>query len=306
MLLSDLAPAAYRRIDVLSSFRDAVAAATILRGRALKILYPGMPRVLYAETFRYYPWMLDKNYENVLGNTPAILGTNSLEKFCGQSSPEIFRHDLADIEIDKPLLERLLARWQTWSTKDQPEWSDVALFRSLNMAYEAMMLPAGIDPTLYDVGRLISLWVSAFEILVHPGGDGKASRAKVIALLNEAPWELEQNQEHIYRISGREDDYGVLGCWLYEQLYKLRNDFIHGNPVTHEIMLVPEKERNIFEFAAPLYRMALTAFLPLTFDTNIEGEDDLVTFTTKVLDRSDALKPQRDAEKALLAAVEET
>lgn len=57
-------------------------------------------------------------------------------------------------------------------------WDDVALTRSLNMAYHASLLPAGTDTTFYDVGRIVSLWVSAFEILVHPGGNGQASQAK--------------------------------------------------------------------------------------------------------------------------------
>src|SRR5262245_43018460 len=44
---------------------------------------------------------------------------------------------------------------------------DLALFHSLNMAVQAASIPSN-PPTIFDLGRSISLWVSAFEILSHP------------------------------------------------------------------------------------------------------------------------------------------
>jgi len=31
------------------------------------------------------------------------------------------------------------------------------------------MLPGNVEVTIYDIGKAIALWVSAFEILAHPG-----------------------------------------------------------------------------------------------------------------------------------------
>ena len=144
--------------------------------------------MLFGEAFAIYPWMLDRDYEHIIGNTPAILGMHEVTKFRGQSSPALFRTQLDVSDLDQPLLTELLARWQRRYKASQPQWEDIALFRSLNMAYHASLLPAASEATFYDVGRLVSLWVSAFEILVHPGGTGQANRDKVFSLIEKTPW----------------------------------------------------------------------------------------------------------------------
>jgi hypothetical protein len=66
------------------------------------------------------------------------------------------------------MFEALFRRWKRHYLARGRLWSDRALFRSLNMAANAAQLPGGIDTTLYDLGRMTGLWVSAFEILAHP------------------------------------------------------------------------------------------------------------------------------------------
>lgn len=51
------------------------------------------------------------------------------------------------------------------------------------MATQASQLPAGLDTTLYDLGRIAALWVSAFEILTHPR-KGKAGLGSAYACLS--------------------------------------------------------------------------------------------------------------------------
>lgn len=102
--------------------------------------------------------MLDRHYEDMIGSTPAILGTHEVARFKGQSSPALFRTQLSCSDIDQPLLAALMTRWRR--------------------RYEASLLPAGTDTIFYDVGRIVSLWVSAFEILVHPGGSGHANATR--------------------------------------------------------------------------------------------------------------------------------
>ena len=76
-------------------------------------------------------------------------------------------------DIDFPLARELLNRWIVRFSEDAVEWKDKALFRSLNMANEAGRIPALTAATFYDVGRSLALWVSAYEILAHPGGTGR-------------------------------------------------------------------------------------------------------------------------------------
>ena len=55
----------------------------------------------------------------------------------------------------------LLKRWERYYLVAGRRREDRILFRSLNMAVKAAQMPGGIDVTLYDVGRMIALWVWA-------------------------------------------------------------------------------------------------------------------------------------------------
>ena len=112
-----------------------------------------------------------------------------------------------------------------------PPWEDVALMRSLNMAYQASLLPAGTDTTFYDVGRVVSLWVSAFEILVHPGGSGQANRDKVFEMIERTTWAIPASGQLAHDTGGKAKVKRTLASSLYQVLYECRNNFLHGNPV---------------------------------------------------------------------------
>jgi hypothetical protein len=184
LLVHDAASSVFREVGMLASFRDLIALATVTRSRALELRHPRGLRILFGEAFAIYPWMLDRHYADMMGSTPAILGTHEVARFKGQSSPAVFRTQLSDSDVDQPLLAALMARWRRRYEASDPAWEDIALMRSLNMAYQASLLPAGTDTTFYDVGRIVSLWVSAFEILVHPGGNGQANRDRVFDRLS--------------------------------------------------------------------------------------------------------------------------
>lgn len=90
--------------------------------------------------------------------------------------------------------------------------------RSLDMAYHASLLPTLSDTSFYDVGRLISLWVSAFEILVHPGGNGVAKRDRVLALLERTSWQRAACAATTYETGGKTNVGRTLAPWLYQAL----------------------------------------------------------------------------------------
>lgn len=301
LLRADTAPRMYT-VAALASFRDLIAISAIVYNRASALLQPKFRHVTYGEAFAIYPWMIDRHYEMLVGSTAAFLGIHDVEKFQGQSSPTIFRTALDAGNLDQPLLTELLDRWQRRYLVAEEQWADIALFRSLNMAYHASLLPAATDTTFYDIGRLISLWVSAFEILVHPGGNGQANREKVFALIERTPWTLEAASLHVEDLYSNAECKKTLASWLYKGLYKCRNDFLHGNPVDGERLIVPSSRNNILEYAAPLYRLALTAFLPLTFDQPVPSLSCVDAFGARVAKRIEFLEPQRIAEKAILTA----
>jgi hypothetical protein len=303
LLVSTGAPSVFRGVGALASFRDLIAIATVTRSRALELQRPRGLRILFGEAFAIYPWMLDRNYEDMLGNTPAILGTHEVARFKGQSSPAVFRRQPSESDIDQPLLAALMQRWRRRYEASNPAWEDVALMRSLNMAYQATLLPAGTDITFYDVGRIVSLWVSAFEILVHPGGSGQANRDKVFDLIERTQWAIAKSGQKDYDTGGKTKVKRTLASWLYQMLYKCRNDFIHGNPVERSNLVLETPQRSIFDYAAPLYRIALTSFLQLNFPSEMPSTDDTNALGAYISNCMSFESPQKDAEEALLTAM---
>jgi hypothetical protein len=147
----------------LLSFRDLVTLSVVPHARSHGLVYGRSDRIMYANSFWLHPWMIDN--DTLAASTPAFAGVHVVEEFHGQASPELPVMQLD--ELDDPLFEALLVRWKRHYLGKRQRWQDRALFRSLNMAGQAAQLPAGMGTTLYDLGRIAALWVSAFEILAH-------------------------------------------------------------------------------------------------------------------------------------------
>jgi hypothetical protein len=62
--------------------------------------------------------------------------------------------------------------------------------------------------------------------------------------------------------------------WLYDKIYDVRCDFLHGNPVKPGRLKLDRSKRALFDYAAPLYRLALTGFLPLSWNKPVPSTDD--------------------------------
>jgi hypothetical protein len=111
--------------------------------------------------------MLSKGNDALVASTPAFGGFHDVKQFHGQSSPELPVMRIEDRDVDTTILDALILRWKRHYFGRRRRWKDRALFRSLNMAMQAGSIPANV-PTAFDLGRSVSLWVSALEILSHP------------------------------------------------------------------------------------------------------------------------------------------
>jgi hypothetical protein len=144
--------------------------------------------------------------------------------------------------------------------------------------------------------------VSAFEILVHPGPGGQASRNAVMDLLDRVDWKYRDCKAQRYRVnSGKKVERRRLAAALYARLHQARNDFLHGNPVSRATLSLRVNGRTLFHIAAPLYRLALTSFLglrPGPLDPNL----DLESLGAAIAARSEFEGYQGHHEEALLAA----
>ena len=116
------------------------------------------------------------------------------------------------------------------------------------------------------MGTRAVLWVSAFEILVHPGKGGHADLEKVLDLLSLVSWEDKHLKNQKFRVTVKEKKRAVTLCEkLYKQLYDTRNSFAHGNPVNIRSIrpFRTPKLPSLHSIAPLLYRAALGAYLKL-------------------------------------------
>lgn len=303
LLVHAKTPRTFLSSGSLASLRDAIAVSTVSYGRALEIIYPRGHRIGFADAFAFHPWMVDRQFEGLVAITQAMRAIHEVERFHGQPAPGVPEADLREGDVDRPLLDALLQRWRGRFSARTPAWADVALFRSLNMAHQACLMPsAAADTTLYDVGRQIALWVSAFEILVHPGPGGQANRNAVMHLLEQVDWKYRDCKARRYRVrSGKKVERRQLAAALYDRLYQARNDFLHGNPVSRATLNLRVNGRTLFHIAAPLYRLALTSFLdlrPRSFDPNL----DAASLGKAMAERMEFVGYQGRHEEALLTA----
>ena len=259
----DDAPQRYRGVDAIAGFRDSIAMSIIPPSWA-KVLRFGKTSggVRYANYFAVYPWMVDSKYEGLITRTMDMFGWHQVSKLRGQSTPAL-SHTILDMSsLDWPLLDALHRRWLNCFSSDESNTEDLKLFRSLNMANAAAQMPAGVDATNLDIGRSVALWSSAFEILAP--SKNKAF-LNIYALLDNITWSYSRCKEQIYEAYGFRDDQKKrnLPSWLFGEIYRARNDFLHGNPITDTRLVVAPAKRPLHLYAPLVYRMALAAFLDL-------------------------------------------
>ena len=264
--------------DTLLSFRDLVAICVIPYSRSLST---GIPHHKSYCLFQLiFNSSMDVEYGQSVFNdpTPALSGMHVVEAFRGQSSPELSVMQIKD--FDTPLFETLLVRWKRHYFGKRARWEDRALFRSLNMAFQAASLPAGVGANIFDLGRSVSLWVSALEILSHPRiakadlftvyplfenisyCDAKVEQRRYAAYVPK--WKKDQNKKRKTKEPRR-----PLPCWIYGKLFQARNHVLHGNRVTIKTLNPTGTKDGLFWLAASLYRLGLSGFLNLVVDKKL-------------------------------------
>lgn len=302
LMFRDDASTSIRTKEALGAFRDvaSISAITLSHSRVLKWGRPA--GIHFSDAFDIYPWHLGNDWgEHLYAFTPAITGVHEVAQLRGQSAPALGERKLTEGDLDDPLLTALLGRWHDCYGSGNQTAEHRRLFRALDMARAASRMPGGADSTFYDGGRAVALWVSAFEILAH---DGRADLSKVLVLLARTPWEHRclraQNRSVAYR--GAAIPTNTAGV-VYSALYQVRNAFLHGNPVTHDDLMLRPSGKHVLQFAAPLFRMALAAYLDLRFrDEMPDFEVDPDGAGRFISERIRFASPQRQAEEAILIA----
>lgn len=304
LAFGDDAPEGVKSVDALSGFRNAVCIAAIAHSHSLFAVRRQPWGIYFAEAFDFYPWHLSKLLNRrITADTPATSAIHQLASLKPQCAPALGMRELSADALDLPLLDAIMLRWGELYTKGQDDIGDRRLFRSLDMARAACRMPGSADASILDQGRSAALWVSAFEILAH---DGKSSSRKVLNLLAKVAWHHRELEEHERDArAGTTPVKTNLAGEIYLALNRARNDFLHGNEISVSTILYGRSKRNVLNFAAPLYRMALTAYLDLRQSVPMPNmNDDPAGAGHWIADRMEFEAPQKRCERALLAADE--
>lgn len=210
-----------------------------------------------------HPWHVVR-YQSFSIHTPALSGiARSPDKLQAQTSPGLPTGGFYEPQPDPDVCRDLTWMFERLLRRKRPRRSERILFRSLEMAYQALAMPSANLSGLHDHGSRIGLWVSAFEILAHPWR-GKAGLGTVVEMLERARWNQRRLARRAFIVSRRGWRRRVtFATRVYEELYSARNDFLHGNEVREgRLCLFKDTRRPPLEQLAPLvYRVALTTFV---------------------------------------------
>jgi len=296
-------PRSTRTPDAFAGFRDLLAISVVPMSRARGLTQRTRSAAIqYSNYFDPFPWFVTNDYQNILLATPSVTHFNDVNTFRGHTHADLFIHQLKDFEIDHVLLKRLIEEWRLRFAVKNPSTHSVALFRSLNMATQAARMPAATGVTLFDIGRLMILWSSAFEILINPGlGHNNKQLGRIYDKLETVQWVTPFARRCIYSVYGSPDKKRGAACWLYSLIHKLRNDFVHGNPVDRKKIRLPCTNAPLWMHVAPLYRLMLTAHLDLSFKTPFP-KGDIEAFSKVYWERSAFLEAQKLMEEAIRSA----
>jgi len=169
-------------IDRVTNFRNVVAISAIIKGWAWSIVREQCLEAIFSDYFDLYPITPANDGEHLILHTPAQLGLDNSDNFSGQISSLIVYPVNNTAVLDKELLN-LLLRFLKKNPK-QESWKARAIFRSLEMAYQASTIIYESPFSESDVGTRIGLWLSAFETITHPGRGGRVGVEDVLRLLN--------------------------------------------------------------------------------------------------------------------------
>jgi len=265
IIINNDAPDSIKDIEAIVGFRNAFALSTIIRGHEHSLTSTFVAYPLYSDYFDFYPITVSKDNDGFITSSPSVLGfDDEYQDFRGQTSPSLAGPESLSQKPDDQLFNLIEKIWERRFIRGRVnEWSTRALFRSLEMAYQATTMPFKNHSTIYDYGSSASLWISAFEVLSHPQR-GRADLLSVLYLLGSYDWGDKSIKKKVYKIRYKGKNHRInLVQKLYKELYDTRNDFLHGNPV-QKSRLYPFKNTSsqpITRFAPLIYKVTMLAFL---------------------------------------------
>ena len=243
--------------EAIRAFRNIAAICTILPVRSKAITTLNVLGPSCADYFDFYP-MVPNSSGFIVFRAGAVSGIDNRPGFTGQCSPHIVYGDPTIFNIDDELWNSLIRAWELCYYSKKNIKSFRRIFRSLDVAYHALRIPADQFTSIFDIGIRIALWISALEILAHLF-KAKVNQKEVIKLLKSCSWYSRQIKIRRYPKRGNPRQRIALIERLTQDLYKARHDFLHGNPTSGRSLFPfgDIRRRSLNDVAVFLYRAVL-------------------------------------------------
>jgi len=226
---------------------------------------------LYSNYFDIYPIIPHSKGDYLAIVSPAVRGIDTASNFVGQISPNVVSQ-ITNPNYDTDLYNSLMMKWIDRHKHNQHnDWELNSLFRSLQIAYQALSMPDSNFITIYDYGTNLSLWVSALETLAHSESKS-VGLMNVLSLLNNS-FISKTLRRKSYKIDYKGDSYRVnLIQKLYKQIYDARNSYIHGNAINmnHITAWGKSNRHHLSAFAPLIFKVALISKI------EINNSDDAI------------------------------
>jgi len=257
------APATFRRQQTIRAFRNVCAVATIVTG------YTGTqwhPR--YSDHFDVYP-LAPATGGGIVTNDAIVQGIHAAAGFMAQASPLIQKPTNFQCAPAQNFLTNLILAWKHCFVFRRNRPALLPIFRSIDIALHALRFPTDGLLGTQDAGLRIVLWVSAFETLLNPGAAiGGVDLRTVLQFLAGLPWKEKTLRRRAYKVADKRVKRLVTKAEaIYGDLYKARNDFIHGNKIQQKRLWFREsRQEQLLSQVAPLvYWACLEEYLKLFF-----------------------------------------
>jgi len=248
------------------SFRNIISLCSIYYGWRHKINTddPNVFVTLFSDFYDFYP--ISRIYEEYFViSSSALNGIESIENFTAQRSPRLPRTTYFNFHFNKHLFNSLMKLWKTKFVTGNSGVHINSIFRSLEMVYSACKMPDNNLSTIHDYGMHLGLWVSAFEILFHPGGKSHIGFKDVSRKLQSHIFSDQRLNEKKYDLTKSEKT-NISGK-LYKEIYDSRNAFFHGNEVGIEYLFPFKNEElpSLLKLAPVLFTFGLMLYLEEEF-----------------------------------------
>ncbi len=267
LILRDDAPGTAQNQNAIVDFRNALSISSLIPALARAIRNDNVFEPPCADYYDFYPVTLTKRGDGFITSTPTSLTLWSKPKdFRGSTYAHISVNDHIIAVPDELVAERLINEWKRRYIKPGADtWKSRVLFRSMRVAYNALLTPYR-SGTVFEYGISLCLWVSAFEILLQKRR-GRVGYHDIVKFLGERKWGNGPLDARRYRISLKGQVIrGNVAQKMYVELYRARNDFLHGNPVSDKSLYpwANKAKPPLFLLAPVLYGVALDLFIPQT------------------------------------------